>query len=405
MDSLEPQHPDDHGVEQLRLVQKLDSLGLLAGGIAHDFNNLLTGILGNAELALLELPADARCMPLLQSISESAVKAASLCRQMLAFAGRATFHPGPMDLRQLLLDMDQLLRLPVPGGVALRIEGDEHGLTLHGDLGQIQQLIMNLVTNAAEAIGSGAGSIELSLAALTVADAPIEDLVWPSQLPPGRYAQLTVEDSGHGIEATTRARLFEPYFTTRPGHRGLGLAVALGIVKAHEGGLCLTSALGVGTRIRALFPLVAEPLPHPSPRPKAAAPCGEGPILLVDDEEHVREVARLLLERQGHEVLAAASGREALDLVKVHGSRLSLAILDLAMPDLCGDQLFLQLREHVPDLSAILCSGFQTDDLAERFADLGFAGFLQKPYRAAALRECVASVIAPAIASQGSPSL
>lgn len=392
MDTVDPQSPEEQRAEQLRLVQKLDSLGLLAGGIAHDFNNLLTGILGNAELALLELPADARSAPLLQSISDSAVKAASLCRQMLAFTGRGTFHPGPLDLKHLLLDMDQLLSLPVPSGVTLRVEGGEEALTLNGDAGQIQQLILNLVSNAAEAIGSGPGEIALNLSCCAVDDGPLADLIWPEHLAPGRYARLAVEDNGHGMAPSVQARLFEPYFTTRPGRRGLGLAVALGIVKAHGGGLCLTSVPGQGTCLSALFPLL-EPMPAPAPRPPAAQHRARGPILLVDDEDYVREVARLLLERQGHEVLAAASGREALELARQQGERLSLAIIDLAMPDLCGDQLFLQLRESLPELPAILCSGFQADDLAERFTDTGFAGFLQKPYRAAALRECVDGIM------------
>ncbi len=393
MEIVDPQNPDDPRAEQLRLVQKLDSLGLLAGGIAHDFNNLLTGILGNAELALLELPADARCAPLLQSISDSAVKAASLCRQMLAFTGRGAYHPGPLDLQHLLLDMDQLICLPVPSGVTLRVEGGENSLTVTGDAGQIQQLMLNLVSNAAEAIGPGPGVIALSLSGCAVDDGRVPDLVWPERLAPGRYARLAVEDNGHGMDASVKARLFEPYFTTRPGRRGLGLAVALGIVKAHGGGLCLTSVPGQGTCLSALFPLL-EPLPAPVVRPPPTPHRARGPILLVDDEDHVREVARLLLERQGHEVLAASCGREALELAQEHGQRLSLAILDLAMPDLCGDQLFLHLRESLPELPAILCSGFQTDDLAGRFADLGFAGFLQKPYRAAVLRECVDAIMA-----------
>lgn len=374
------------GAALLHQTQIHESLGLLAGGIAHDFNNLLTGVLGNAELALMELADTSIALPYIASISESAIKAAALCRQMLAFAGMGHKLVDALDLNSIISTVDHLLEAAVSKKVRLRYELCQQPITLEADASQVQQLLIQLVSNAGLAFGDAPGEVVMRTRHLELNE-PFACLHGP--LPPGPYICLEIEDSGCGMEPATQARAFDPY-TSFWMRRGMGLAMVSGIVRSHQGGLILRSEPRLGTLVQVLLPrLVAQA--HPQSTSK---PCeGAGQILLVDDEAQVREVTRIMLERLGFEVLQAECGKQALALAAENRATLRLVLLDLSMPDLSGDQVMVSLRAISAGLPVILSSGFHESELAERFGDQGFSGFLQKPFRLATLRSCVAQAL------------
>ncbi|BDU77405.1 PAS domain-containing hybrid sensor histidine kinase/response regulator [Mesoterricola sediminis] len=370
--------------------QKLESLGVLAGGIAHDFNNLLGAILGNLGMVQMDLPPEAPEQQRLETIERLLAKATGLARQMLAYSGRGSFEIRPLDLNGLVKEMTHLLSISISKKVAIRFALDAGIPSVSADAAQLQQVIMNLVINASDAIGERAGTITLRTGS-TNADADYLRRAFPGQeLLPGTYVLLEVTDDGSGMSAETQKRIFEPFFTTKFTGRGLGLSAILGIVKGHGGAIRVYSEPGRGTTFKLLFP--AGQGGHAAPQPVAAGPGafhGMGTVLVVDDEESIRAMASGLLVHMGFDALPAADGLEALLLFETHRADIRLVLLDLTMPHLDGAETFAALRARGCEVPVLLSSGYNEREAVDRFKDHGLAGFLQKPYRAADFMEAI----------------
>ena len=375
---------------RMQETQKLESLGVLAGGIAHDFNNLLVSVLTNAELALRALSGAAHetdASERVADIRNAALHAAELTNQMLAYSGRAHFDVRPLSLTDLVLDMTHLLGSSLSKKAQVHYDLMPELPAVQADIAQLRQVIMNLITNASDALGDHAGVIRVRTGAEQVR-ATLADLYGPSPLAPASYAFLEVADDGCGMSEETRARLFEPFFTTKFTGRGLGLSAVQGIVRGHGGGIVLRTALGQGTTIKVLLPCTDKPARRALPQPSepASSWTGSGLVLMVDDDPRVRSVTELLLRDLGFDVLSAGSGRDAIAEFELHADEIRVVLLDVTMPDLSGDQVLDALRQRRADLEVLLCSGYAEDEIKERFSNRDMASFLQKPYTRQALQ-------------------
>jgi len=372
--------------DQLRQAQRMESIGVLAGGIAHDFNNLLTGVIGNASLALDSMPADDENHILIQAVMTSANRAADLTRQMLAYAGKGRFIVGPVSVSETVREMADLLRSSVPATIALDLDLDRDLPAVEADLGQIEQIVMNLILNASEAIGDKPGRITVQARTREVDAAMIEQS--HLDVPPGTYVCLEVEDNGSGMDDATKARIFEPFFTTKFTGRGLGLAAVHGIVRAHHGTVIVYSYPGQGTHFTVLLP-AASATAVAKPEAASSAPVLDrrGTALVVDDEETVRLVAKNILERAGYRVLLATNGVEAIEIFKQAPRQISFVLLDSTMPLLSGEEALNRLLAIRPDVPILLSSGYNQIEVIKRFTGRGIAGFIGKPYSSATLLE------------------
>ena len=382
--------------DQMREVQKLESLGVLAGGIAHDFNNLLMSILGNADLALLGLSPASPARPNVEEIARASQRAADLCRQMLAYSGKGRFVVGRYDLSEIVQEMAQMLKVSVSKKAILRYSFAANLPAVEVDATQIRQIIMNLITNASEAIGEQGGAISISTGVMDCDRAYLSESYLDEKLPEGRYVFLEVADTGSGMDDETRRRIFDPFYTTKFTGRGLGLAAVLGIVRGHRGAIKVYSESGKGTIFKILLPAVAwkpgDRMPQAAP---AAAPQYRGTILLIDDDAHVRHVAKEMLGRLGLKVLTAAHGREGLEIFRARGREIDCVLLDLTMPGMGGEEAFQELRRLRRDVRVVLSSGYDEQDATQQFVGKGLAGFIQKPYTVAKLQEVFARVLGP----------
>jgi len=380
--------------EQLQQTQKLESLGVLAGGIAHDFNNLLTGIMGNASIALEELPSNSPLRHSLDAVVDAAERAAILTRQLLAYAGKGRFVIEPLSLSDLVGEISNLLRTSIPRTVQLRLRLEDGLPCVEGDAAQIQQLIMNLVMNAAEASADGiVEAVRITTGLVEMSQAEIDQMVAPNGIPPGRYVMLEVRDAGSGMDEATLSRIFDPFFTTKFTGRGLGLAAALGIVRGHKGALHVESAPGKGSCFKVLFQ-PSGGRPHKKEESGSERNlAGSGLILVIDDEEAVLETAKGALELFGYNVLVAADGREGVNCFRENSRSITAVLLDMTMPVMSGEEALMHLKTIRPDVPVVLSSGYDEDEATRRFTGKGLAGFVQKPYTAAALAEKMQSVI------------
>jgi two-component system cell cycle sensor histidine kinase/response regulator CckA len=379
---------------QLRHTQKLESLGVLAGGVAHDFNNLLTGILGNASLALDGIPAHNPNRGLLEEVIKAAERAADLTRQLLAYAGKGRFVMRTVNLSDLVREIGGLVQTSIPKPVQLRFQLTERLPGIDADPGQLQQIVMNLVINGAEAIGPEGGTVLVHTSVQPVDEHYIETMSSAGELlRPGQYVCLEVHDTGSGMSEETLAKIFDPFYTTKFAGRGLGLSAVLGIVRAHKGALKVYSKPGSGTTFKVLFPTTANPL---APQPSCAVRdlAGTGTILVVDDEEIVRQTARHTLERYGYKTLTARDGRSAVDVYRRQPDAIGLVLLDLTMPVMSGEEALRHMQLINPRVRVLLTSGYNEVEAVQRFSGKGLAGFIQKPYTAAALAEKVKEVLA-----------
>jgi PAS domain S-box-containing protein len=363
--------------------QKLESLGLLAGGIAHDFNNLLTSILGNAGIARLALPAGTAVDAELAAIETGATRAAELCKQMLAYAGKGRFVVEPVDLSALTEGLVPLLEISIAKKARLRLALDRALPAVRADATQVRQIVMNLVLNAVDAVAEGRGEIHLTTGSLTATRATLEAAVAGAALPEGDYVFLEVRDNGSGMTSEVRARIFDPFFTTKFAGRGLGLAAVLGIVRGHKGALAVTSAPGSGSCFRLLLPVAAgAKLPPPAPPPAATAWKYTGAALVVDDDEPVRLVASVMLKSFGFTVRVVPDGQSGLDLLREKPDAFDVILLDLLMPGLTGEQTLEIIRTIRPGQRVLIISGFGESDVMQRLAnDPGPFRFLHKPFK------------------------
>jgi nitrogen-specific signal transduction histidine kinase/CheY-like chemotaxis protein len=366
--------------EKVRHAAKLESLGVLAGGIAHDFNNLLTGILGNASLLREMVPA-ASSSGLLNNVIRASERAAQLSRQMLAYSGRGQFSVQPVDVSRQVREFVSFLETTVSKNVAIRLRVDDSLPMVEGDEGQLQQVIMNLVVNASEAIGEKEGWVEVSTRMETSSSPLVSDLLPSQELPPGEYVVLQVADNGSGMDDATRAKIFDPFYTTKFTGRGLGLAAVLGIIRGHRGTIRVNSHPGVGTCFQVFFPASRKTVERSLFTLSNDSFQGAGTVLVVDDEEIVRIAARTVLESFGYTVLEGENGREALRVYERHSNEVSVVLLDMTMPVMSGVETLQHLLKVDPEAVVIATSGYNESEATQMFGS-AIAGFIQKPYTA-----------------------
>lgn len=372
---------------QLRDAAKWESLGVLAGGVAHDFNNILTVVLGSANLARRGLPPSSSSVAYLDQIEQSCRRAAEVCRQMLAYSGRNQGGAARIDLTPLVRDAAPLFTGPA-GPVPIRYELDNALPLTHVDAGQVRQVLINLVTNAAEALAGRVGEIVVRTTAEEV-PAGVPDGLFHLAPVPGRYACTTVEDTGAGMSPEVRARMFDPFYSTKFTGRGLGLAAVQGIVRAHKGGIRVESASGTGTAVTVYWPAPEEQVAAPAAPPAPAAP---NLALVIDDEMFVREVTASTLEELGFAAVLAADGASGIELFHRNREAIQMAVIDVVMPGMSGDQVLKTLRLFAPNLPVLLVSGFTDSRIMS--ADLGaHTEFLQKPFHPEELMKVVRRLV------------
>jgi two-component system cell cycle sensor histidine kinase/response regulator CckA len=368
--------------KKLLETQKLESLGVLAGGIAHDFNNLLTGVLGNAGLARLDLPPGSPSRTPIDQIERAAQRAAELCKQMLAYSGKGRFVVQALDLNELVKESLGLLAISVSKKAELHFSPAPQLPAIQADAAQLRQVVMNLVTNASEALGEHNGRITLHTGTLAIDEAYLATAHLTGELAPGVAVFLEVSDTGSGMSADTIARIFDPFFTTKFTGRGLGLPAVLGIVRGHQGAIKVDSEPGAGTVFRVFFPAAkGAPLPLASPTAPPPAWRGSGRVLVIDDEETVRQVTTSILRALGFEADSAVDGAEGIARFQTAAEHYRAVLLDLTMPRIDGEETFRHLQLLHPEVKVILMSGYNRVEAINRFVGKGLAGFIQKPFQ------------------------
>jgi signal transduction histidine kinase/CheY-like chemotaxis protein len=371
--------------------QRLESLGVLAGGIAHDFNNLLTGVLGNASLLQDHFRPESRESRAAGDLIAAGQAMAKLTSQMLAYSGRSRFFIEPLDLSTEVRQIVNLVQASIPKSARLKLALAEGLPAIDGDSSQIRQVVMNLVINGAESLGSEQGAVEVRSLARRAEQSELAVGVTRPPAPAGEYVVLEVRDTGAGMDEQTRTRIFDPFFTTKFTGRGLGLSAVLGIVRAHRGALIVESRPGYGTTFRVFFPCAAAGK-EIAPPEWAASRRGSGTILIVDDEEIVLRVAQAMLGEAGYEVLGASNGREALDVYAAQSGRIDAVLLDMTMPVMGGEETMKHLAARWPDATVIATSGYDLEEAERRFGGRP-AGYLQKPFTVAQLTAKIAEVV------------
>jgi PAS domain S-box-containing protein len=372
---------------QVQHAQKLESLGVLAGGIAHDFNNILMGVLGYAELSLLKLPPESPVRDNVQNIVSSAIRAADLAKQMLAYSGKGQFVVEPMNVNRMIVEMIHLLKTTVSKTAVLKFDLSKNIPEIEADVTQVRQVFMNLITNASEAIEEKSGVITVSTGVMDVDGDCLEGEFVNQDVAEGSYTFFEVSDTGCGMDSETQEKLFDPFFTTKFTGRGLGMAATLGIIRGHKGAIKVYSEPGKGTTVKVLFPCGEAALDDAditigdegalTPQRRQQG----GTILIVDDEETVRAVAKQTLASHGFNVLVAEDGKEGLSVFREDPGGIALVLLDMTMPRMGGEETFSEMRKIRPDLPIVLSSGYNEQEATRRFAGKGLAGFIQQPYR------------------------
>jgi len=381
---------------QMLQAQKLESLGVLAGGIAHDFNNLLVGILGNAELALLDVPHGSSARAHIEGITKSSIRASELTNQMLAYSGKGRFVIDLIDLNTIIREITHLLQVSISKRAVIKYNFTESLPAIEGDPTQIRQVVMNLIINASDAIGDRSGIISVSTGVVEADRAYFTDAYLNENLTEGYYAYIEVADTGCGMDEDTLKKIFDPFFTTKFTGRGLGLAAALGIARGHRGTIKVRSTPNKGSTFTVFFPCAAEALGRAPEEdvPQAVRVQGHGTVLVVDDEESVRNIAKIMLERHGFTVMTALDGRDGVRVFRENADRIDAVILDMTMPHMGGEEAFSQIQKIRPGTQVLLASGYTEQDATHRFTGRGLAGFVHKPFQMAEFVQKVAAITA-----------
>jgi len=381
---------------QMLHVQKLESLGVLAGGIAHDFNNILMAILGNADLAMMRLsPASPACDNIDQ-IEKAARRAADLARQMLAYSGKGHFVIESLNVNNVIQEMAHMLEVSISKKAMLRFNLAQNLPNIEVDATQLRQVIMNLVINASEAIDERSGVIAISTGAVDCDRAYLSEMWIDDRLPEGLYIYLEIADTGCGMDKETVSKIFDPFFTTKFTGRGLGMAAVLGIIRGHHGAIKTYSEKGKGTTFKILLPASLSPESHSAALSHDDEFLkGSGTVLLVDDEETIRALGKDMLQFLGYHVLTATDGRESLEIFRQNKDGIVCVILDLTMPHLDGEQTFRELRRIKPDVRVLMSSGYNEQEVTQKFLGKGLAGFIQKPYKVTELGRKLMGVLTP----------
>lgn len=372
-------------------AQKIESLGILAGGLAHDFNNLLTVIVMQSTLALKRLAGDEQVRPKLERVIDAAGRATDLTRQMLNYAGRSTLDLQTFDLNELITGSAHLFSSAIPKNIQIERHLAESTALVEGDQSQLQQVLMNLILNAADAIKPNNGTIWISTRLQQFSGGAIANEKWLGEaLTAGDYILLEVEDSGCGMDAITVSKVFDPFFTTKVTGRGLGLASVIGIIRSHKGGLKVSSTVGKGTKFSILLPVATLEGPllteHTADLDFIGA---QELILVIDDEEMVREGIADFLRDANLRVLTAATGAEGLQQFQRYAQELSLVILDLAMPEMNGEAVFRQLQQIDAQVPVLIMSGHGKDEMLDRIRAVSYVPFIHKPATSNALLQMV----------------
>jgi two-component system cell cycle sensor histidine kinase/response regulator CckA len=377
--------------EQLRQAQKMDAVGRLAGGVAHDFNNLLMVINGYTEVLLEQLEAGGEMHHKVQSIQQAAERAATLTRQLLAFSRKQLLELKVIDVNNVITDMERLLRPLIGEHIELVTRLSPDAGHTRADSGQLEQVIMNLVVNAKDAMPAG-GKLTVQSADITVR----QNLSEHHFIQPGRYAVISVSDTGHGMDAETQSRIFEPFFTTKEKGKGtgLGLSTVYGIVKQSNGYVFAQSELGAGTTFHVYLPRVEEFAEEQNPvksQPNETGGCET--VLLVEDEESVRELVRITLTSRGYKVLEAENGERGLQIAEDYKEPIDILITDVVMPGIGGRDLAKKLLALRPTVSVLYLSGYTEDAVIAQGAPSPAIAFLQKPFTLQNLAKKVREVL------------
>jgi len=376
---------------QLMHAQKMESLGVLAGGIAHDFNNLLAVILARAELCCRDVPEQSAAHAHVAIIRDTAFEARMLTKQLLGYAGKGKFVVEPLGIDRVVEDLTPLLRASISKEIRLEFEPGAEASALQGDETQLRQVLLNLVTNAAEAIGPAVGRIVIRTGTGDMTETTLQGASFTGEPVSGPYVYLEVEDTGAGISPSDRAKVFDPFFTTKFTGRGLGLAAVLGIVKGHHGTISVDSSPGHGSRFRVFLPaLDADCVPKSAaPRSQVMSSREDGCALVVDDEPAVRAATVAILSSIGYRVLEADGGISARELFRARSAEIDLVLLDLAMPDMNGEQTLRELKKIRADVPVVLLTAYAEDEARLSSVRAQLAGFVAKPF---AYDELIAAV-------------
>lgn len=375
---------------QLLQSQKMDVVGQLAGGIAHDFNNMLAGVMAAAELLQLRLPTDDRNTKLVDTIIEATTRSADLTRELLTFSRKTSMVANPVRINDTITTVMGLLERTIDKQIHVTAALGEGNPVVKGDQTQLQNALLNLGINARDAMPHG-GQLKYTTSVKMLDEVSCRSM--GLSLAPGRYVEIAVSDSGLGMTKDVMEHIYEPFFTTKAVGKGtgLGLAAVYGTVQSHNGGLHVQSEPGVGTVFKIYLPLILDETGAMSSNMEAVA--GSGGILLVDDEDILRNVGRELLEHLGYTVYLAENGADALDVFAAHRDEISLVILDMIMPKMGGKEAFIQLREQFPGVKVLFCSGFSSEGTNDELVNLGACGFIQKPYNRSELSRAVAKAL------------
>lgn len=378
---------------QLRESTKMEALGVLAGGVAHDFNNLLSAVIGNAELAMRKASEDAPVMRHLEQIINASVTATDLCNQMLAFTGRGVSTTEKFNCNEMVQQTGELLQVAISKKVNLQYELHGAPLGVEADKSQLRQVLMNLITNASESYCNETGIVLVGTSVHNYTSEQLVQLHPDAALESGDYIRIWVTDNGIGMGPEDMAKIFDPFFTSKPGGRGLGLAAVQGIVRAHGGAISVDSMPGEGTTfamILPLSPLEIREQPLASQEVLAAKPAR---ILIGEDEPLVRDVLVMAIEQAGYDVIEAVDGQQVVDVFRSNFKSIDCVLLDFNMPKLDGEEVFAELRKIQPGVRVVLCSGFTEHEILNRFEGAGIAGFVQKPARLDVLLSKIDEVI------------
>lgn len=388
--------------QEAQHAQKLASLALLAGGVAHDFNNMLTVMLGNIELAMSEIPFDSPASDYLRNARTSCLKAADLCRQMLIYTGKHPFTKKPVNLNTLLQEMDQLLQAAISRRLYIQYRFTQPLPLVEADPNQLKQAIMSIVVNASEAMAEKPGVITITTGYMKCDESYLETIApacrvaLDKPLKQGQYVFLEVTDTGTGIPPEIQKKIFDPFFTTKFFGRGLGLAAVLGIIRTHRGGIKVYSEVGKGTTFKILLPvttngkIASSHANHTEITKSVKEPALVGTVLIVDDEDSIRELAGKTLEKIGMKVYEASNGSEALVIFNKHKDEIDYVFLDFTMPGPPAEEVFREIRLLKPAVKVVLCSGYAEEQATMGFHGKGLAGFLQKPYN---IHELIAKLV------------
>ena len=376
---------------KLRQRQKLEAIGTLAGGIAHDFNNILGPIIGYSEVTLLDMEPQDPAREAIQEILHAGLRAKDLVNQILTFSRQTERHDVNLELQPIIKEALKLIRASLPSFIEIELDLSDTGHTVKADPTQIHQVLVNLCTNAGQAMQKDGGTLTVILEEVIIGP---EEAGEVGELESGVYLVLTVKDTGIGMDRRTLNRIFEPFFTTRTMGEGtgLGLSVVHGIVQESGGAIAVASEPGRGSVFRIHLPAVEADLQIMAPE-EEEPPQGTESILLVEDEPAMAALGSNVLSRLGYRVEPVLGSKEALDLFRSGPERFDLVVTDQTMPKLTGTELALELKRVRPDIPIILCTGFDTASAIKRVEDFGIRGIVCKPYRTLELAEAVRSAL------------